>query len=787
MKKRLLAIFIVIVMLLSTTTVFASIIDMESNNENDIITETEKTDSNHSCSTCSFSDSSNDALYLNDSYEFLNANQTNTVAFILKTEKGLKEITNEGSGFEVVSCRYENDSVYVEFTYNVEYEKPQLKITVLFEDNSILSANMYGYYYDNKLFVSGASKDDAFEKYCLYLLNSQEISEAQYKTMRNSHYAQSITITTSTEPQLSTSQIQGSAEMQASGSTTYLRGTLVWVDDWGVEHPCQYIKINVYDKEEIIADQLITTTYTNAGGFYSISFENDQSFFEFGNDLFIEIFAEGEGISVKNNSGVTYSVNTRGSTISNVANGTTNDISVKFEMSENGYFVGGDLGRAMQISQPTIVASRYAKAMNNTNVYYPASGNNCWYSNGHIYICSQIKENALPSHASWDAIMHEYGHHVQYQIGITENSGGNHVSSNNDIDIKTFTDSERKEKGVKLAWAEAWPTVFAIMAQQYYSNELLNIQTVGDANYDAYNPTSYSLEIEQLQLGEGCERSIMCVLYDLYDSGTNESFDTVALGHQAMWNLVDASNATTFYDLINYIYNTGMITIDAIGYILEISGMAVSDLSIFDNTIPSFLWYGEGGSIKHPYNSFSVVFAKPSNQEIFRTSPISTNQCFLTEEEWGMILSSGSTTIKWRVLASEMSNFPTGPYSSAWRTFNIPEITTLSLNTPVNGYATSGEYTWYSFTANTSGYYVFYTEGTTDTEGELYSLIPYDDSVTGRLMWCDDGHTDSQGNSTNMGITYELEAGQTVYIKVGLHYVYSGQYVMRVSEYPVIY
>ena len=779
MKKQLLAIFIVIVMLLSHTTIFANTIVMDANYENDTTVSAKEDKAEFESSFCCSSDASNDdSLLLDCDQEFLNANQTNTISFILKTEKEVKEITNEGSGFNILSYSFEGDLIYVEISYSSEYSKPQLSISVLLDDNSILSANMYGYYYENKLFVSGASKDDAFEKYCLYLLNSQEISESQYKAMRNSYYAQSVTITTSTEMQLSTSQIQGSADIQSSGSTTYLRGTLVWVDDRGVEHPCQYIKVNVYDKEDVIADQLITTTYTNAGGFYSISFENDQSFFEFGNDLFIEIFAEGESVALKNNSGVTYSVSTRDSTLSNVANGSTSNISVKFEMSENGNFVGGDLGRAMQISQPAIVASRYAKAMNGSampdvDVYYPINDINCGYDPdlNRIYIIHQSAATNYPaSYASWDVIMHEYGHHVQCQLDITENPGVKHNSFENDIDINSFTDEERKEKGTKLAWAESWPTVFGIIAQKYYINELTNIVTVGDVSYTSYNSADYSIEYGQFCLGEGCERAIMYFLYNLYDSD-NDDIDTVALGHQFWWDVSDASNAKTFSAFIDYVCYLDILTIDQLGKLLSYSGMAVSNLRMSSGSLPSFIWDGYGGSEYHPYNSNVIVFAKPSDQEIFRTNAVSRNRYQLKNEEWGTLLASGYTTIKWRVISREISDFSTGPYSTAWHTFNIPDFTALSLNENINDVVSVGEYNLYNFTAEESGTYKFYTEGDTDTVGELYSLFPYDGSTTGRLIYNDNGHTDSQGNSTNMGITYELEAGQTVYLKV---YTYIG-------------
>ena len=791
-KRRFLTILVVILMLLSHTTVFASAVSEnlyyncgENTEFNDV-----SNDSHYSC--CSNSDASNEILYFNNNNEFVDAKQKNIASLILHTDKKLKEISYEELGFNVVSCRYESGLVYIEYTYNNEYAKPQLNVMAQLEDNSILSTSLYGYYYEDIVFLSGASKDDAFEKYCLYLLNNDKIDEKQYKSMRNTYYAQSITITTSESQQLSTSQIQGGAEIQASGSTTYLRGVIVWNDDRGIEHPCQYIKVNIYDKEEIIADQLIATTYTSAGGFYSISFENDQSFFEFGNDLFIEIIAEGEGVSVKNNNGVTYSVSTRDVALTNVSNGYTYDINVKFEMCENGNFVGGDLGRAIQVSQPAIVASRYAKAMNgsampNVDVCYPANDDNCkyYYDEKLIKIIHQGADEDDPaSYASWDVIMHEYGHHVQSYLEIHDNPGGDHFSHENDIDIERFTDEERKAKGVKLAWAESWPTVFGIMAQQYYINQLSNIETVGDKYYTTYN-TDYSIDYEVFCLGEGCERAIMYFLYDLYDAdSTYENHDLLALGHNKMWNLVKSSGAKTFFDFVSYLTISNEVSIDNLGKLLAMCGMAVINVSVEAGETPSFVWEGYGGSYKHPYNSFRIVFATETNAEIFTTNEISTNEYTLTSEEWECLLSSGSTTIKYRVLSSEISNYSTGPYSTAWYTLDVPTATTLNLNTPLSGYLpTSDDYVWYRFTSTEGGYYRFYTEGTTDTVGELYSEIPYDDSTDGMLAYSDDGHMDSEGNNANMGFVYELSEGETVYIKVRPYVMSYGYYTIYVEVY----
>lgn len=361
MKKRFLAIFIVVMMLFSQITVFASVPDSNTTHNSSNNEEVETMNLNNDFCCDGFSDFTKESFHLGDNGYSLNTNITNTVVFELKTEQNVVELNNESEGLTVLSCNYENEYVYVTFTYNEAVIAPKLTVSVLLEDESVLTANMYGYYFEEQLFISGASRDDAFEKYCLSRLNNGAINETEYKTIRNSYYKQSVTITTETEPAMQNMIDQGTVETQAVSKTTYLKGILVWNDDNGVEHPCQYVKVNVYD-EEVGSPYLIATTYTNSSGFYSVAFENDSSIWELGGyDLYIEVFTEGEMVSVQNSTGDTYSIETVDEVIDNVDNGSTSNINIKFEMIDDGYFVGEDLARAMQVSQPAIVASRYAK------------------------------------------------------------------------------------------------------------------------------------------------------------------------------------------------------------------------------------------------------------------------------------------------------------------------------------------------------------------------------------------------------------------------------------------
>ena len=170
--------------------------------------------------------------------------------------------------------------------------------------------------------------------------------------------------------------------------------------------------------------------------------------------------------------------------------GVTQTISCSINMST-------ETGQVFQISQAISTAARYATAMNgipmsNVTVIYPYSTNSdtCSYINEYSTI--YINKNNCKTYRTWDTIMHEYGHHVQYEINIINSPGGSHSSSQNDEDvyyISGYTDA--KDRGVRIAWGESWPTVFGIMAQQKYISNLSNIEYVGDSYYSSHDYGTY--------------------------------------------------------------------------------------------------------------------------------------------------------------------------------------------------------------------------------------------------------------------------------------------------------
>lgn len=99
--------------------------------------------------------------------------------------------------------------------------------------------------------------------------------------------------------------------------------------------------------------------------------------------------------------------------------------------------------------------------------------------------------------------------------------------------------------------------------------------------------------------------------------------------------------------------------------------------------------------------------------------------------------------------------------------------TSIALHSKTNGsinYSTDED--WFSFTPTTSGSYLFYTTGSTDTKGTLYN------SSGAQLKVNNNGSI----SGSNFAFAYSLTAGQTYYIKVSNNNSSTGAYTLIVSK-----
>lgn len=214
----------------------------------------------------------------------------------------------------------------------------------------------------------------------------------------------------------------------------------------------------------------------------------------------------------------------------------------------------------------------------------------------------------------------------------------------------------------------------------YFSNRLKNINYVSDTKYDSSGdslPWSFELEEQNLNIGEGCEGTIMALLYDLYD-GNNESFDQISLGHQELWRIMKTCKSKTFSQFANYIYENSIIDKNLLGRLLSKYGMSARDLYIIQmnnfSKIPAFEWT-EGGnynSSASKSNTFNLEFYDYYGNIILTTTDLLSNSYTLSSDEWNKIINAPGSTYYASIKTYQTSKPTTGVYYSEFYTFAKP-------------------------------------------------------------------------------------------------------------------
>lgn len=701
-----------------------------------------------------------------------------TAHFKVYSESSILSYNYVQDGYSQVSITQVENSLYLELVSKTSYQCSYIAVTVLLSSKQCLVASLYAVNNEYGVFISPFSEDDAYENFYMYAKNNGIMSEEQCNSSRNERLKVGVSeifssVSTSSVNKLEAKFTEDSyvlAEVNSGVSLfadkdTYVKGRVVWIDDNGVTHPLIRCMIRIYD-EEPIGSTHIGTVYTDYSGDYSFTFQNKDGFWDFENgglDIFVRIYAGTTNVQVKNGSGNDYYYES--SVSENVSTGSTTTKNLTIDMST-------DFGKACQISQALIMARDYVWNMTGSmpadvSLRYP-SGSNGHYTRSEktIYLTGNASVTSYPnSYASWDVIMHEYGHHIQYEMGIINSPHGEHSSSQNNADIR-----DSKDIGVRLAWAESWPTVFGLVAQDYWKSYWTNIATVSDTSYTDNNGLNYNIETTPIAYGEACERSIMAVLWDIYDSNS-ESNDTISLGAKSFWDITATHNSLTFSDFINSFYDAYPQYISNIGANLTHYKMATTvpvmsnASSVSQTNPPKFTWTPQGGSIKFPNNKFRIVFYDSNGSIAFKTAYTTSSAYTLTQSEWDLVLHTYGSTYTVAVAAMQTDDYSTGEYISASTTAytkptptNLLESISLSASSRYTERIVNlqpNQYIDYTLNFPVDGNQVIQTFGTKDTKLYLY------DSNGTQLAYNDDS-----GYSLNALINYSFKQNVTYTLRV---------------------
>ncbi len=601
-----------------------------------------------------------------------------------KTRYAIEGFSYVVEGFALeISPQQTSDQISFTLQADGTDSAPVFELQLALSGGDIVKPKVYGVVNEYGVFLSAASYDDAWGRYLAYMEESGAISEAEAEKRRIEYASAGV------QTEIYTSE--NGVPLTRAAANTWVSGYLRWQDDNGVLHPLQYTAVTVMDKDDIGGDDVLGEDYTDENGWYTVGFENQTAFENGGCDPYLIVHGKGADSRLSMIDANKNEYTATSTLVENVGSATVTTINMTFSM-------GNDLGRAFQILQAAVTMVRYIDVVDDTNtdlglvrIQYPGNRSSSCYveSERCIHILAVAALLGKPeSYASWDVVAHEYGHHVQSIFGVEENPGGGHYINRSMIEHYAGNVHNgcnciqpgaalAKNKGIRLAWAEAWNTVLGIRSQQYFSSILQNIDTVGDESYTSYNGVDYNLETgtQYVYQGEGCESTVIYALYDLCDPA-NEMHDAVSMDDHYFFKVAVESKAITFSEYINYCINNNKINKIALGNILSNFKIAPYNFRVggaVSSTSPTFYWSpGNDTTAGNFYNNqFEVVFFDAVGNEIFRSAKLSGTSYKPTQSEWDAVLDADPETVRAGVYGYQTAQPVTGPYLS-----NVIEYTT---------------------------------------------------------------------------------------------------------------
>lgn len=529
----------------------------------------------------------------------------------------------------------------------------------------------YSYTYNGITYYSNESEDDAWyqamlDNYEKGLITEEQIEE-EYSTFSRRNLNE-IADTYDNQSDLTGEPV------------TYVNGYLTWTTSTGYVLPLKNMRVDLYN-DNILGAEWLGSTYTNLDGYYCFEFINDTSWIENGGyDVFIRCYPDSYTFEIARDwvfSFLTYYY-FETEPILNVTSGTTTDFNVRVLYDES------NMGnRAFYISQGLVTAQRFALEMGMEtdeflHVIYPFSDN---YT---AFCLDEYSGIGKPYFSDFDTIMHEYGHFVE---GVLGNYGSSLVdiilyNPNHYSHTDHFYDKNNKQFAMDLTWSESWATAFAQIAQQKYLTEYNGkVSGYGDIfdgeNYETYISTLYSCEAQ--------EDAVIASLWDLFDSGTNESYDNMSLSYAKWWEMTTRNNIQTltdFFEVVNEYYPEYRSQVGEIFGTHQISpsNLTITNLSnVSEDVAPQFSWT-VNGSTYNPNNQFKLVFYNSDGTLVYQTelftSNLQYNQTYtysMSSINWNSVLSNFTNVADLNIVVQGFHSASpiSGPYNSKYVSLSI--------------------------------------------------------------------------------------------------------------------
>ena len=558
-------------------------------------------------------------------------------------------------------------------------------------------------------------------------------------------------------------------------------------------YPAQHIEIRIMD-DDALSDELIGIDYTDSNGFFNRTVNNQTGVLEGGCDVYLEVYSGDYDSCVYD--GVLDSKPYYFSTdvYSNIIDQEINEYdrtTAECTCTTDNDICDCVVARAFSISNAIYYAIRYEYNINDdeflsdndAKVVYPFDYLDATFTMPVDNFDYVLLESEI--YNQWDTIIHEYGHIIAGDMGIFagvrfKNIFGEAFAHIEDANLVEYHNGN-KEKGLDIAWNEGWASYYSWCVQNYY-----NLPSMGFPKTSTTSVFNYNL-VNNSYFGEDNELAIAAMFVNLVSDNI--------LTEEEIWEIVKTNTTMSlseFYNLVIDVLREGDNfngdTLDAVNaflHILEEQNISAQteNISNFTTVCPTFEWSAPELSSSHYGKSYiydykyRVVFFKSDLTCLSQSSILS--QCSYTPsvEQWSEIIASSPNGFYWTVITSEM-HAPSNGYYSQFRhvdgitnrasTAQLGIVHTFELETNASRTASDGStipaktsMKWYKFVVPADATYSFYSQGSVDTYGEVFTSMRSDYDSQGVLYSNDDS-----GEGLNFLITQYLHEGDTLYIRI---------------------
>ncbi len=524
-------------------------------------------------------------------------------------------------------------------------------------------------------------------------------------------------------------------------SMTTISGQIRYTAVDGSVHPARDVMVQIWDDDapnNIINPNpgnpgtLLTTVWADNTGAYTATVSTFRSAAEGGvaRQLYVDAVSEADTyVGGTGNGQVAFSVHAAGSTTpyyisSSVSPSSLSPVTVtatgapvalnltanNTAVNNTAFDVADALETGMQYTAHLDACSCLSKTLSytqNLSIQFPDPDGLTQYDTNPTYM-----QVAQGNQFNFTIILHEYGHGIANQMGITQNPGGNHNLYSN---ASTNFTPPNKLEGMELAWGEGFATFFALMAIDYEKSYEMGIPTVEDGIVDIFGydfnyltgtgtrtttaaPGAPSQILPFTGVGEDNEVSVGSALYQFYKGPSISLPDTTIIStlekngssilSSALPPLMKAAGAATFDDSDDSVPNAVEHAND-FACILSAQDVApamitpTSDSPIEPGTPPTFTWDPGGAGGLFPLDQFTVQFwdanwdkmvfqSTPQTGTSYTPSAVDWDQIMNATDAQGGLLSSLNVTVKGvSTPSSTPYATPTGPYKSCAITLDL--------------------------------------------------------------------------------------------------------------------